>query len=170
MDILTIFGLQLVLSVVVFTLIGRWYVTPWLADKPVNQSLMMLILPHAFRHVGMVFLVPGVVDQSLPGLFANSTAYGDLASGLLALLALVALRGRWRGALIIVLLFNVVGTVDLLNALRHADAVPYLGSAWYIPTFVVPLLLVTHAMVFTRLFALRKSFFLSAPVGGIGHA
>lgn len=170
MDTLEIFGLQLVLSTIVYALIGRWYVVPWLAEKTTNQALMILTLPHAFRHLGMVFLVPGVVDQSIPVFFATSAAYGDLASGLLALLALVALRRAWSGALIIVLLFSLVGIIDLLNALRHADAVPHLGAAWYVPTFVVPILLVTHAMIIARLVALRDLLIPKASDGRIDPA
>lgn len=55
---------------------------------------------------------------------------------------------------LLVWVFNIVGTVDLLYALSHPDAVPSLGAAWYIPTFFVPLLLITHFMIFARL--LRK--------------
>ena len=100
----------------------------------------------------MVFLVPGVVAQPLPDDFAIPAAYGDLLAGVLALLALVLLRGGSKGAIGAVWLFNVVGTVDLLNALRHVDVAPNFGAAWYIPTFIVPLLLVTHFMIFVRLF------------------
>ncbi len=99
----------------------------------------------------MVFLVPGVVAQPLPESFANPAAYGDLLTGVLALLALIALRTSWSGAVVLVWLFNTVGTVDLLNARRHVDVAPYLGAAWYIPTFLVPLLLVTHFLIFARL-------------------
>jgi len=152
MDALTIFGLQLVLSVAVYALVAKWYVAPWLAEKPIHSALIALIFPHAFRHLGLAFLVPGLVAQPLPGSFAFAAAYGDFVSGLLALLSLVALRGRWSLALPLVWLFNIVGTADLLNALRHAEAVPHLQTTWYIPTFVVPLLLVTHAMIFARLF------------------
>ena len=151
MDTLAIFGLQLVLSLIVYALIAKWYVMPWLAEKPIHQALMVLIFPHAFRHLGLAFLVPGLVAQPLPSSFASAAAYGDFVSGLLALLALVALRGGWGLALPLVWLFNMVGTVDLLNALRQADAVPHLQTTWYIPTFVVPLLLVTHFMIFARL-------------------
>ena len=151
MDALAIFGLQFVLSVIVYALIAKWYVTPWLAEKPIDQALIPLIFPHAFRHIGLTFFVPGVVAQPLPSFFADTAAYGDLISALLALLSLVALRGGWGLALPFVWLFNTVGTVDLLNALRHADAVPNLGATWYIPTFLVPLLLVTHFMIFARL-------------------
>jgi len=155
MDVLTIFGLQFFLSLVLFGLLARWFLTPWLTQKTQSQALFWLTLPHATRYLGLVFLVPGVVSQSLPNSFAAAAAYGDLAAGVLALLALIALRTRWAGATALVWIFNIVGTVDLLNALSHADAVPHLGAAWYIPTFWVPVLLVTHFMIFGRLF--RKS-------------
>ena len=151
MDTLAIFGLQLSLSLVVYTLMAKWYVGPWLAEKPIHLALIALVFPHAFRHIGLAFLVPGLVAQPLPSSFAFPAAYGDFVSGLLALLSLVALRGGWGLALPLVWLFNIVGTVDLLNALRQADAVPHLGTTWYIPTFLVPLLLVTHVMIFARL-------------------
>ena len=151
MDTGAIFGLQFVLSVVVWSLIARWLLSPWLEKKSRHEALFWLTLPHAFRHVGMVFLVPGVVAQPLPESFANPAAYGDLLTGVLALLALIALRTSWSGAVVLVWLFNTVGTVDLLNALRHVDVAPDFGAAWYIPTFLVPLLLVTHFMIFARL-------------------
>lgn len=152
MDTLAIFGLQLVLSLIVYALVAKWYVSPWLSAKPIHLALIVLIFPHAFRHIGMTFFVPGVVAQPLPTFFAYTAAYGDLVSGLLALLSLIALRQRWGLALPLVWFFNIVGTADLLNALRHADAVPDLGATWFIPTFLVPALLVTHAMIFVWLF------------------
>ena len=131
--------------------IAKWSLGPWLEKKSSHEALYWLTLPHAFRYIGMVFLVPGVVARPLPGAFANPAAYGDLVTGVLALLALIALRTGWARALALVWLFNIVGTVDLLNALRQANVVPDFGAAWYIPTFFVPLLLVTHFMIFARL-------------------
>ena len=151
MDTQAIFGLQFVMSLVVWGLIAKWLLVPWLAKMTQHQALFWLTLPHAFRHIGMVFLVPGVVAQPLPAAFATPAAYGDLAAGVLALLALIALRTGWAGAVALVWLFNIVGTVDLLNALRHVDVAPAFGAAWYIPTFLVPILLVTHFMIFVRL-------------------
>ena len=60
MDTLAIFGLQLVLSLIVFALIAKWFVAPWLAEKPIHLALIVLIFPHAFRHIGLAFLVPGL--------------------------------------------------------------------------------------------------------------
>ena len=151
MDIQAIFGLQFVLSLFVFGLLAKWEIAPRLARLSRHEALFWLTLPHAFRHVGMVFLVPGLVAQPLSPDFVIAAAYGDLAAGLLALLALVFLRSRWAGALGIVWIFSIIGTVDLLNALRHVEIVAGLGATWYIPTFLVPLLLVTHFMTFARL-------------------
>ncbi len=151
MDTLTIFGTQFALSLVLCALLARWFLAPRLKNLPQSEALFWLALPHAGRHLGLVFLVPGIVSAELPSSFAGPAAYGDLASGVLALLVLVALRNGWAGGTALVWIFNVIGTADLLNALRRADAVPHLGSAWYIPTFFVPVLLVTHFMIFSRL-------------------
>jgi hypothetical protein len=156
MDTLAIFGLQLVLSLIVYTIIAKWYVSPWLAEKSIQFALILLIFPHAFRHVGLTFFVPGIVGSSLPASFANMAAYGDLVSGLLAIVVLVSLRKNWNLALPLAWLFNIIGTIDLLNALSHAEAVPHLGATWFIPTFFVPLLLVTHVMIFSRLLKVRR--------------
>ncbi len=151
METLSIFGLQFSISLLVTGLLAKWILSPWLDRQSLHQALFWLALPHAFRHIGMVFLVPGVVAQPLPEYFSITAAYGDLAAGLLALLAMAALRGGWAAALALVWVFNIVGTIDLFNALRHTDVASAFGAAWYIPTFLVPLLLVTHFMSFLRL-------------------
>ena len=155
MNTQAVFGLQFPLSLIAWAVIAKTLLIPWLRSKPLNEVLIWLIVPHAFRHIGMVFFVPGVVANPMPEAFANAAAYGDLLAGLLALLAIVTLQTGWVGALAIVWLFNVVGTVDLINALRQPDAIPALGAAWFIPTFLVPLLLVTHFLIFSKL--LRKN-------------
>ena len=158
MDSLQIFGLQFLLSTLVCGLIARWYVAPRLAAMPLHGALVPLLVPHAFRHVGLVFLVPAVVAPTLPSAFARPAAYGDLLAAVLALAAMVALRGRSPVAMPLTWLFNVVGTLDLLYAFYQGlsrNVQPHLGSARYIPTFAVPVLFVTHFMIFVRL--LRQS-------------
>ncbi len=166
MDILLIFVLQFVLSLIVVGLLARWYAVPWLAEKPLEVALMVLLVPHAFRHVGLAFIVPALNQPGMPLDFAIAAAYGDLLSGILALVALIALRGRWAMAIPLVWVFNIVGAVDLANALRQDGAILYMGATWFIPTFVVPVLLVTHAMVFARLIRrARGRQYLSASEG-----
>ena len=152
-----IFILQFGLSVLVFGLLAKWLLAPWLANLSQREALFWLTLPHAFRYMGMVFLVPGVVAQPLPDYFAIPAGYGDLLTGVLSLSVLILLRIGIKGVVWLVWLFNIVGTVDLLNALRHVDVVQDFGAVWYIPTLFVPLLLVTHFMIFARLFRRKQS-------------
>ena len=147
-----IFGINVLLGLVVWGMIVVWYVWPVLRDRPRTEALRPVLLLHAFRFVGLAFLVPGVVSPDLPAGFAEPAAYGDLATSMLALLAIATLGSRL--GTIVVWVFNSVGTVDLLNAFYQGDRLgvgisPGLqGAAYFIPTVVVPLLLVTHALVF----------------------
>ena len=150
MDIVLIFLAQFVLSLIVVGLLARWYAAPWLAEKSLEVALMALIAPHAFRHIGLAFIVPALNQPGMPLEFA-AAAYGDLLSGILALVVLIALRGGRAMAIPLAWVFSIVGLADLANALRQDDAILHMGATWFIPTFVVPILLVTHVMVITRL-------------------
>jgi len=151
MDTTVIFLTQLSMSIFVYSLLAKWSISPWLKSKAAAVALMILVAPHAIRHVGLTFLVPSVIDPDVPQTFAQMTAWGDFAAGLLAILSLFALRHKWRLTLPILWVFNIVGTVDLLKALSQPDNIPYLAGTWYIPTFWVPVLLVSHMMIFSRL-------------------
>jgi hypothetical protein len=147
-----IFGLQVVLTFVVYGLVAKWYVSPRLATLPLGAALQPLLVLHALRHLGMVFLVPTVVGPALPASFAVPAAYGDLLAGLLALAAMGALRTRSSIAIPLTWLFNVVGLLDLINAFYQGlSNNVQLGAAYYIPTFIVPALVITHLMIFRML-------------------
>ncbi|MCI0553117.1 MAG: hypothetical protein L0287_19390 [Anaerolineae bacterium] len=155
MDAFQIFGLQTTLSLIVYTLIAKWYVWPRLTALPLHEALVPLLFVHTLRHVGMTVLVAGVVDPDVPQSFTVPLAYGDLVAALLALFSIFALRGRWSLVLPLVWVFNIWGFVDLLNAAYQGiriDATRYdLGAGWFIPTFFVPALYVTHVMIFMLL-------------------
>ena len=147
MDTLTIFLSQLGLSLMVWALVARYLVAKPLDQLSTTLALSLLLVPHMLRHLGLSFLVPGVVEPTMPGFFANTAGFGDLAAAILATIAFLSLQWQWRYALVVVGIANLVGIADLANALRQAEAVPHFGAAWYIPTFYVPILLVTHALM-----------------------
>jgi hypothetical protein len=157
MNLDPIFGLNILGSVVAFGLLARLYLWPQLRRLPREDALALLIVPHTFRFVGLSFLEQGVVSPSLPTAFAVSAAYGDLAAALLAIGAVIALTRRASFAIPLVWVFNLWGTTDLVLAFYRGFAngldAGSLGAAYYIPTFVVPGLLVLHALVFRVLFA-----------------
>jgi hypothetical protein len=112
--------------------------------------LRPLLILHSFRFIGLAFLVPGVVSPDVPSAFAQSAAYGDIIAAILALLALTSLPGR--AGIVIAWIFSLWGTVDLFNAFyqaNHAGLMPgQLGATYFIPTLIVPLLLITHGLGF----------------------
>jgi hypothetical protein len=151
-----IFGLQFVLSLVLYGLLARWYVAPRLALLPLASALTPLLFLHASRFLGLVFLVPSVTGGPLPPEFAAAAAYGDLLAALLALASITALRTRWAMAVPLVWLFNLVGILDLINAMFQGLRYNVqLGAAYYIPTVAVPALFVSHAMIFAMLLTRR---------------
>ena len=146
-----ILPLSILMGLTLYSLIAKWYVMPVLRALPRARALVPLLLFHSSRFIGLAFLIPGVTAQELDPRFANPAAYGDLLAALLALLALLALRRGWRTAVPLVWVFNVEGTLDLLNAvtqgLRYTED-GALGATYFIPAVVVPALLVSHVMVF----------------------
>ena len=152
MSSLQLFGASIALSIIAWGAVTAFYVWPEVRSRPRAEALRPLLLLHAFRFVGLAFLVPGVVSPELPAAWARHAAYGDLVAALLALLALAGLKSRLGLGLALVWVFNLWGTADLLYAFYQGNAVGLdpgqLGAAYFILTVLVPLLLVTHALVF----------------------
>ena len=153
MNIQTIFGLSVLMSFLAFGIVARLYLWPWLQTMPREDALRALAAPHMFRFIGLSFLVPGVVSPSLQPAFANPAAYGDLIAAVLAMVAVWSLSIRAAWAIAITWVFNVWGTADLLHAVYQGQIGVHigpgaLGAAFYIPTLIVPPLLVTHALMF----------------------
>lgn len=126
------------------------YIWPRLRPLPWAQALRPILILHSFRFVGLAFLVPGVVAPDLPAAFAHPAAYGDIVAATLALLSLATLQSR--AGIVIAWIFNLWGSYDLLSAFYHAmqaGLMPgQLGATYFIPTFLVPLMLITHALAF----------------------
>jgi hypothetical protein len=147
-----IFWMQLLTSVVVFGIVAVWYVWPYLTKLSRNSALIALLFVHVPRYVGMILLVAGMVDPTLPREFLSGAAYGDLLEAALALVSIFALRSNWRFAVPLVWVTNTWGFLDLLNGVRGVLQlnVPSfnLATSWYIYTFYAPLVIVSHVMIF----------------------
>lgn len=151
---------QFVFALLAYSLVARWYVLPALAGRPLDRALPPLILPHFARPVSLWLLAPGaVVRPTIPATFATGTAYGDLVAAALAVFAVWMVRGRRRGAVAAAWVFNVWGLLDALRncavgvALRAPE---HMGAMVFVPAYAVPLLLVSHALVFKVLLDARR--------------
>ncbi|WP_109481760.1 hypothetical protein [Paraburkholderia sp. C35] len=148
-----IFQSHLVLGYVAWLLCFGAYVWPRLKSMELFDAQRAIAALHSFRFFGLVFILPGVVGPQLPASFAVFAAYGDFATGLLAILALSAARIRPLFWLCIVA-FNVVGAMDLIVDYYHAVLADLpahageLGATYAVAIIYVPLLAITHVAAF----------------------
>ena len=152
MSAIAVMYTEFYMSLAAFVLIAAWYVVPAMRTRPFHAAVAPILLLHSFRHFGLFYITAMAVPSPPPFGFAAPTAYGDLATALLALIALVAVRRPGRLAVPLVWAFNLVGFIDLgvaaVNAQRHDLAAYSIGVAYVLPILVVPALLVSHALVF----------------------
>jgi hypothetical protein len=148
-----IFQIQLVLGYVPWLLFLGAYVWPRFKSIDRIEAHRAIATLHSFRFFGLVFIIPGVVGPNLPLGFASFAAYGDFATGVLAMLALLTIRIRplfW----LFVVAFNVMGAVDIIVDYYHGNQVGLpdlageLGATYAIPMIYVPILMITHVVAF----------------------
>ena len=144
------FFTSIAFSLIAWSIVAARYIWPKLRNRDRAEGLRPLLILHSFRFMGLAFLVPGVVSPELPSSFAHAAAYGDLIAAILALLALISLPSA--AGVAIAWIFNVWGAADLFNAFYQANhaglAAGQLGATYFIPTLIVPFLLITHVLAF----------------------
>lgn len=132
---------------------------PRLSGLPRERALVPLLWVHAFRIIGGTILAPGAVDAAVPMAFRQVVGIGDMVTGVLALVALVALRAGFSGAIALTWLFIVFATIDTANAIvqsmRYSVFNDVLGFNWVIVTLYVPALLVSTVLIFWQLLRRR---------------
>ena len=114
------FFTSIAFSLIAWGIVTVRYIWPELRLRQRAEALRPLLVLHSFRFVGLSFLVPGVVSPDLPSAFAHSAAYGDIIAAVLALLSLLALPTR--AGMVMVWIFNLWGSADLLNAFYQGNA------------------------------------------------
>jgi hypothetical protein len=148
----TLFRMHLVFGYVAWLLCFGAYIWPRLKSMDRVEAHRAIATVHSFRFFGLVFMLPGVVGN-LPAGFTTFAAYGDFATGLLAILALLTVRIRplfW----LFVVAFNLMGVVALIVDYYHAIQLDLpaiagqLGATYAIPIIYVPLLMITHVVAF----------------------
>ncbi len=148
-----IFLTQTALGYLAWGLLFATYVLPKMKLMDRLGVLRAITTFHSFRFFGLIFILPGVVGPNLPPTFATFAAYGDFATGVLALLALVSFRIPALFYSLFVA-FNVIGAVDILVDYYHGtifnlpQIAGQLGAGYAIPILYVPALMITHGVAF----------------------
>ncbi|HSC35981.1 MAG TPA: hypothetical protein VLG45_11950 [Thermodesulfobacteriota bacterium] len=156
---------QAVLLGLVIVLLLAFAFSAGFRDWCLSVEVRALVLFHVVRFVGVYFLI--LYSQGrLPYDFAVRGGWGDIAAaaGVVILVLFVKPAGKTGWALY--LLWNVLGFIDILyvfvTAARLAFSEPgSMDELLRLPlnlllTFVVPIIIFTHIVIFTRLFRSAK--------------
>ena len=148
-------GIQSALSMTIFSLLAVFYLVPHLRKLKLKQAIITLLWINTFRYLPLILFAPGQVSASIPESVIAAIAFGDLISGLLALIAILLTRFNIRGAMVMTWLFLTLGTLDSINGVYTAiSACAYqfpLGFSWIVVTFFVPLIFVSEALIIHQL-------------------
>jgi hypothetical protein len=152
-------AINLLLSLGIFYMAYHWLLKPALPHTKPLYVLTPILLLHALRHLGVMFVSPGVASPDIPWQFAWPAAAGDFIAATLAMVAAALLHRRSTLAIPALWIFNIFGSLDFASSIilsRVFQASNFLGSAYWIPVFWVPMLIVGHVIVFNVLGHLQR--------------
>lgn len=141
-------------------LLACWRIPPirlWV----LNVDVSWLVLFHLTRlFAGAYFLLLCQRGQ-LPCGFARTAGWGDIIVAILALAVVGAMRVKFAKALL--LIWNTIGLVDIIFVvisalqfgLKDRQSMHTLGELplSLLPTFLVPIIIASHVLIFVRLAA-----------------
>jgi hypothetical protein len=145
-------------------LLACWKITP-IRVWALNVDVSWLVLLHLTRlFAGAYFLVLCQSGQ-LPCAFATPAGWGDIVIAILALALAGAMRTNFAKTLLLV--WNTLGLIDIifvvssalrfgLNDWQSMHALRELPLS-LLPTFLVPLIIASHVLIFVRLARARTS-------------
>src|SRR5438477_2371200 len=123
---------NLIANTAIFYVAARLYLLPLIPRVRPQQILVPILLLHSMRHLGLMFLTRGATFPGMPPQFAYPAAVGDLLTAILAFAAIPFVLHNSGLARPAVWVFNIVGTLDLLDAIILAtiyNALETMGPA-----------------------------------------
>lgn len=150
---------NIICSLAIFFTAYQLLLRPLLSSLKPSTVLIPILLLHSLRHLGLMFLTTGVVSTDMPPQFAIPAAAGDFLSAVLAFLAVHLIHRNNKFAVPATWLFTAVGIADFAMAVvlsRVYSAANFMGGAYWIPAFWVPVLIVGHFVIINVLRQMKR--------------
>jgi len=161
MDNFTIINLQALVGTIAIILGFRYWIHPRISKLPINQALLPLVFLNTFRYLGLSFMAKEQFYDGFPQDFLTTVGLLDFTTAILAIISLVALKNKWRFAILLVWIFNVVGFGDLITAFPQFFGLKLydqdLGFIWLIFITYGLAAFLSHIYIFIRLFKNLKT-------------
>ena len=161
MDNFTIINLQALVGTIAIILGFRYWIHPRISKLPINQALLPLVFLNTFRYLGLSFMAKEQFYDGFPQDFLTTVGLLDFTTAILAIISFVALKNKWRFAILLVWIFNVVGFGDLITAFPQFFGLKLydqdLGFIWLIFITYGLAAFLSHIYIFIRLFKNLKT-------------
>ena len=162
-------GAQLV-TLVVFIVIARWYVAPWLAARGRAEALIALLWIHVFRYVALQIFAAQREGFPISMDGALEIVIGDVGGAVIAFAAIVLLRQRAPAGVVLCWLLIGETVTDTFLNIRGGVEEHLMGAAtgvtWMILVFFVPAIIVSLGLMAWQLVARRHEPLME----GVRHA
>ena len=155
MDNFTIINLQAILGSISIILGFRIWILPRLAHLTINDALLPLVFINTFRYLGLTFMAKEQFYSGFPDEFLTTVGLWDMVTSILAIIAVIALKGKWKYAIALVWIFNIVGFADLITAFPQFFSLKLydydLGTIWLVFITYGLVAFLSHIYIFIRL-------------------
>ncbi len=156
MDNFTIINLQAIIGTIAIIIGFKFWIQPRVSKLPIHEALLPFVFLNTFRYLGLTFMAKEQFYDGFPTSFLNTVGLLDFSTAVLAIVSVVALKNKWRFALPLVWIFNIVGFGDLLTAFPQFFGLKLydqnLGFIWLMFVTYGLTTFLSHIYIFNRLF------------------
>jgi hypothetical protein len=146
-------------SLIIFILIARWSVIPWLNRRSRASALTALLWVHVFRYVALQIFSAQHDGFPISASGAREIVAGDVSGALIAFISILLLRRRSKMAVPLIWLLVAETALDTVTNIRGGMREHLLGAAsgvtWMTLAFFVPLVVVSAVLLGLQLIARR---------------
>lgn len=162
MDNFTIINLQALTGTIAIILGFRFWIHPRISKLELKDALLPLVFLNTFRYLGLSFMAKEQFYDGFPSEFLTTVGLLDFTTAVLAIITAIALKNKWRFAIPLVWIFNIVGFGDLITAFPQFFGLELynqnLGFIWLMFVTYGLTTFLSHIYIFIRLIKnLRKN-------------
>jgi hypothetical protein len=156
MDNFLIINIQAIIGTVSLILGFKIWIQPRIAKLSLHEALLPFVFLNTFRYLGLSFMAKEQFYDGFPIEFLTTVGIWDMSTAILAIIASIALKNKWKFSIATVWVFNVVGFADLITAFPQFFSLKLydydLGFIWLMFVTYGLATLLSHIYIFIRLF------------------
>ena len=156
MDNFLIINIQAIIGTVSLILGFKIWIQPRIAKLSLHEALLPFVFLNTFRYLGLSFMAKEQFYDGFPIEFLTTVGIWDMSTAILAIIASIALKNKWKFSIATVWVFNIVGFADLITAFPQFFSLKLydynLGFIWLMFVTYGLATLLSHIYIFIRLF------------------